>query len=163
MSSKSSRERLPFEPRQNKKKISKKAPAAPDKNNSNQPRNSAYDGNNASVSAIPDHVSTRMVRRMAVFSGIPTGMGIFSFFIFYLIVTQEWLKVPNSAVVLVSMALFGLGVLGLSYGLLSTSWDEGRIGSWWGWQEFKLNLGRMTSAWKSARQEALEKKAINDD
>jgi hypothetical protein len=104
-----------------------------------------------------------MIKRMAYFSGIPTGMGIFSFFIFYLIVKQEWLEVPNSAVVLVSMGLFGLGVLGLSYGILSTSWDEGREGDLWGWQEFKVNFGRMTSAWTSARKETLAKKRPTDN
>ena len=163
MSSKSSRERLPFEPRQKKQKISKKPPSTPEKNTGTKTINSAYDSKNASLSAIPDSVSNRMVRRMGVFSGIPTGMGILSFFIFYFVTTQEWLKVPNSAVAIISMGLFGLGVVGLSYGILSTSWDEGRIGGWWGWQEFRINLGRMASAWKSARQEALEKKTINDD
>ena len=158
MSSKSSRERLPFEPQQKKKKISKKSPSTPEKNSGTQKINSAYDSKNASLSAIPDSVSNRMIRRMAIFSGIPTGTGIFSFFLFYLITTQEWLKVPNSAVVFVSMGLFGLGVVGLTYGILSASWDEGRIGDWWGWQEFKVNLDRITSAWKSARKEALEKK-----
>ena len=163
MSSKSSRERLPFEPQQKKKKISKKSPSSPENNSATQRINSAYDSKNASLSAIPDSVSNRMVRRMAIFSGIPTGMGIFSFFIFYLITTQKWFNVPNSAVVFVSMGLFGLGVVGLTYGILSASWDEGRIGNWWGWQEFKTNLGRTMSAWKSARQEALEKKTINNE
>jgi hypothetical protein len=162
MSSELSRERLPFEPRQKKKKNAKKTVDVPE-NNSVSPSksvksNSAYDSNNASLSAIPEEVSSRMVKRMAYFSGIPTGMGIFSFFIFYLIVKQEWLEVPNSAVVLVSMGLFGLGVLGLTYGILSTSWDEGRVGGLWGWNEFKVNFGRMTSAWRSARKETLEKK-----
>ena len=107
----------------------------------------------ASLDQIPEVVSKRMVRRMALFSGIPTGLGILSFFIFYVIVTQGWLEVPTSIVVLFSMGLFGLGVLGLSYGILSTSWDEDRIGTWWGWSEFTVNFSRMTSAWKSAKKE----------
>jgi hypothetical protein len=55
-------------------------------------------------------------------------------------------------VVLVSMGFFGLGVLGLSYGVLSASWDEEIPGTKLGWQEFTTNLGRMTSAWRSAGQ-----------
>lgn len=161
MPSESSRESLPFEPRQKKKKVEKK----PVETTANKPatstkvkKASAYDKDNASLSAIPEEVSKRMVKRMAIFSGIPTGMGISSFFLFYLIVKQEWFKVPNSAVLLVSMGLFGLGVLGLTYGILSTSWDKGRDGGIWGWEEFKVNFSRMLSAWKSARQESLEKK-----
>jgi len=52
----------------------------------------------------------------------------------------------------VSMGFFGLGVLGLSYGVLSASWDEEIPGSKLGWREFTTNWGRMTSAWRSARQ-----------
>lgn len=95
---------------------------------------------------------------MAVFSGIPTGLGVFSFFAFYVVVTQKWLKVPNTAVLLITMGLFGLGVLGLSYGVLSTSWDEEREGTWWGWSDFTINFRRLTSAWRNARQESINNK-----
>ena len=91
---------------------------------------------------------------MAIFSGIPTAMGISSFIIFYLIVSQEWFEIPNTAVLLVSMGLFGLGVLGLSYGILSTSWDEYTTGSLWGWEQFTVNFGRVTSAWRNSRQKS---------
>ena len=59
--------------------------------------------------------------------------------------------------VLVLLGLFGLGVLGLSYGILSTSWDEDRVGTWWGWSDFVVNFGRLTSAWKDAKQKSLDK------
>ncbi|NJL83079.1 MAG: DUF3464 family protein [Chloroflexaceae bacterium] len=143
------RDRLPFEPRSKKKKPSKKpvleGPA---------PSNSAYSDENAQLSAIPESVSQRMICRMALFAGIPTALGISSFVIFYWVVSHHWLKVPTSAVVLVSMGLFGLGVLGLSYGILSASWDENRVGGWWGAAEFKRNLGRTFDAWRAARTEA---------
>ncbi|MDW8463816.1 MAG: PAM68 family protein [Geminocystis sp.] len=64
---------------------------------------------------------------------------------------------PNTAVLLVTLGLFGLGVLGLSYGIFSASWDEDRVGSWWGWSEFKLNFGRFVSAWREHRQKAVNK------
>jgi hypothetical protein len=152
MPSESSPEKLPFEPRQKKKK------ATPEKLQPTQVKqyreNSAYDKKKAGLSAIPDAVSKRMITRMMAFSGIPTFFGVSSFFIFYLIVTNELFKVPPSAVVLVSMGFFGLGVVGLSYGILSASWDENEAGSFWGFSEFKLNFTRMTSAWQSARKEA---------
>jgi len=156
MSSESSRAKIPFEPRKKKPKAAKKANQTP-KATKQYSENSAYNPKNASLSAIPEVVSQRMIRRMAAFSGIPTALGISSFVVFYWIVSHQWFKVPTPIVVAVTMGLFGLGVLGLSYGILSTCWDENRTGGWWGWQEFRANFGRMTGAWKAARQEARQK------
>lgn len=157
MPSSSNRNSLPFEPKKNKKVVKKATNTPINKSETKSQKN--YQGNkkNASLREIPEVVSQRMIRRMAIFSGIPTGLGIFSFFAFYLVVKQEWFKVPNTAVLLVSMGLLGLGVLGLSYGILSTSWDEERVGTWWGWSDFTLNFSRMTSAWRNPRQESINK------
>jgi len=147
---------LPFEPKKSKnKKVNEKSISQPTETQRSKPESKVAKSKNSSNSlqGIPEEVSKRMIRRMAIFSGIPTGMGILSFFVFYAIVSQEWFKIPNTAVLLVSMGLFGLGVLGLSYGLLSTSWDEERVGSLWGWEEFTVNFGRLTSAWRKSRQE----------
>ena len=165
MPSPDNRNSLPFEPKKSKK--TKKAPkqtqtktttsVTPQKNTVKPTKSvkSTKKGNDcqngSSLKEIPEVVSKRMVRRMALFSGIPTGLGIFSFIAFYVVVTQGWFKVPNTAVLLCSAGLFGLGVLGLSYSVLSTSWDEERVGTWWGWSEFTLNFGRLTSAWKNSK------------
>lgn len=110
--------------------------------------------NRSAFAGIPDRVSQRMIRRIALFSGIPTALGMSSFVIAYWIVSHGWFELPTSVVLLVSLGLFGLGVFGLSYGLFSTSWDEQHPGSWWGWQEFKQNFGRTASGWRSAKKEA---------
>lgn len=147
------RTNLPFEPARKRKKKPKTAPtAATESQAKSQPSEQEKRKAQASLAAIPDDVSRRMVRRMAFFSGIPTSLGILSFFVFYWIVTQELLELPPYTVVLVSMGFFGLGVLGLSYGLISASWDEGRNGTWFGWEEFTTNIKRLISAWRSARQ-----------
>lgn len=161
MSSEPKRERLPFEPRQKKKKAVKSAPVAP-ATAATAPvavTKPAVKANKIAKqnSNIPEAVSKRMLRRMAVFSGIPTGLALSSFFIFYFIVINKWLEIPTTAVVLTTFGLFGLGVVGLSYGLISASWDESRVGSKLGWEEFTLNLGRMTSAWRSAKREVKSK------
>lgn len=143
MTSPPPRQRLPFEPKQTKKKL--KAPPG-------QPEAPPFSQRSqADLQAIPDAVSKRMVKRMALFSGIPTGLGMMSFVIFYWIVSHDWLEIPTYFVFAISLGLFGLGVLGLSYGIFSTSWDEGTSGHWWGWQEFKLNFGRTVKAWRSER------------
>jgi hypothetical protein len=148
-------QRLPFEPRQKRKKTAKNKPepvpsnTAPKKDK--QEKDKSTPATRESM-AIPEVVSKRMVGRMALLCGLPTALGVATLFVSYLLVTNVGLKLPNIAVVLVSMGFFGLGVLGLSYGVLSASWDEDVPGTKLGWQEFTTNLGRMTSAWRSAGQ-----------
>jgi hypothetical protein len=155
----SSGDRLPFEPRQKRKKNVKAKPEpAPDKTTASKeaatasPKKDKPKAASRESMAIPDVVSKRMVRRMALLCGIPTVLGIATFFVSYFLVTKFGLKLPNVAVVLVSMGFFGLGVLGLSYGVISASWDEDAPGTTLGWQEFTTNWGRLTSAWRSAGQ-----------
>jgi hypothetical protein len=166
-----SRDRLPFEPTKSRKKPEKKVAAAPDKPEKAKPekksdsKKSGSKSTNKKVAAtakgdrvqnaatsmsIPDTVSRRMVRRMALFCGIPSALGISTFFVSYFVITHDLVALPNAAVVLISMGFFGLGVIGLSYGVLSASWDEAITGSALGWSEFTTNLGRMTEAWRSA-------------
>jgi hypothetical protein len=90
-----------------------------------------------------------MMRRMALFCGVPTTLGMLTFVVSYIIVSHEWLKLPNYAVLIISLSWFGLGFLGLSYGVLSASWEEEVPGSLLGLQEFGTNWKRMTSAWRS--------------
>jgi hypothetical protein len=71
-----------------------------------------------------------------------------------LVVSKGLFDLPNTAVLLVSMGCFGLGVLGLSYGVLSASWDEEVSGSTLGWEEFNTNFGRMREAWRAAKSKS---------
>jgi hypothetical protein len=155
--------RLPFEPSKKRqkpeknttKKSGKQAPVSK-KSENKLPETAKTSESKAPLTkaemAVPKVVSDRMARRMALFCGVPTALGMVTFVASYLVISHGWLKVPNVAVVLVSMGFFGLGVLGLSYGVLSASWDEEILGSKLGWQEFKTNWGRMTSAWRSTKQ-----------
>ncbi|NCJ05102.1 DUF3464 family protein [Synechococcales cyanobacterium C] len=101
--------------------------------------------------SIPEAVSQRMVKRMMLFCGLPTFLGLATFPLSYLVVSQGWVELPNVAVLLVSMGGFGLGVLGLSYGALSASWDEEVSGSALGWSEFRTNFGRVLESWRESR------------
>ncbi|MFB2837076.1 PAM68 family protein [Floridanema evergladense] len=140
----SGKERLPFEPKKNRKKTPKKPPVKAVEAKSQAPTNTL----SKEQTAIPAAVSERMLRRIGLFSGVPTVFGISTFIISYFVITHGWFQLPNSAVVLVSMGFFGLSVLGLSYGAISASWDEDRPGSLFGWQEFTTNFGRLREAWR---------------
>jgi hypothetical protein len=158
----SQRDRLPFEPAKKRQKPPKKTPApveTADKNRQKTPALAETADKNRKKTpvskeemAIPAAVSQRMARRMAFFCGIPTALGMSTFVASYIILTNAWFDLPNIAVVLVSMGFFGLGVLGLTYGVLSSSWDQETPGSLWGFQEFTTNWGRMTAAWRASRQ-----------
>ena len=161
--------RLPFEPSKKRQKPAKKAsqpsetikksekkPQNPQKLVSKSPEPDKKSEKTPRLTkeelAVPKVVSDRMARRMALFCGVPTALGIATFVASYIVVSHGWFKPPNVAVVLVSMGFLGLGVLGLSYGVISASWDEETIGSKLGWREFTTNWGRLVSAWRSSRQ-----------
>ncbi|NJK75911.1 MAG: DUF3464 family protein [Microcoleus sp. SU_5_6] len=162
MSSEPPRQRLPFEPAANRKKNPKKPPETPASavKTDEKPQAQTTGTKPAQTSgtkqsqSIPEVVSKRMISRIALFCGVPTFLGVATFFVSYLVVTKGLFELPNTAVLLVSMGCFGLGVLGLSYGVLSASWDEEISGSSLGWQEFTTNFGRMRQAWRDAKSKS---------
>jgi hypothetical protein len=149
------RKPMPFEPVSRKaadsdmKKSEAKKPAAKQPvakmAGSDRPRTSRAP---REESGIPEVVSRRMMKRMALFSGVPSFFGMSTFIISYWIVSQDIFALPTYAVLLVSLGWFGLGVVGLTYGVLSASWEEESVGSKLGIEEFKVNWGRMTETWK---------------
>lgn len=160
-------ERLPFEPGKGKKKKSTPQAAAPaiaakgDRppiKKSPKPRPASLE-----ETRIPDVVSQRMVRRMAIFSGVPSVLGMLTFVLSYVVITQDLYDLPNAAVVGTSLGFLVLGGLGLSYGLLSASWTEEDVGSLLGTEQFPTNFGRMREAWKGARQASLAKRRAEAD
>lgn len=158
-SEESQRDRLPFEPSKKRQKPTKVKPTSAAETIKKAEKSPALkDAKKLTKEeiAIPKVVSVRMARRMAVFSGTPTFLGVATFFVSYLVVTQGGYKLPNAAVLLTSMGFFGLGVIGITYGILSASWDENAVGSKLGWQEFKVNWGRMVSAWRDTRKKKTE-------
>ncbi|WP_413160771.1 PAM68 family protein [Capilliphycus salinus ALCB114379] len=170
MSSERPRQSLPFEPKKSRKKASK-AESQPAREPANDTparetrksaeKKTAKPSNRKPATreeaAIPEIVSQRMLFRMAILSGVPLFMAISIFVASYFIVINEVFVLPNTAVLLASLGCFGLSVLGLSYGIFSTSWDEDQAGTVVGWQEFKLNIGRTVQAWKEARRESRAK------
>lgn len=152
MPSDSQRGRLPFEPRNNNKK---EKPAKTTPATTVKPKRYGTSRNsrpNSNLSAIPDVVSKRMGRRMAIFCGIPSALGMLSLLVFYWLKVNKVVELPPYLAFAVSFGFLGLGVLGLSYGLFSSSWDEERAGSTLGGDEFKLNLGRTRDAWKASKK-----------
>ncbi|WP_392533966.1 PAM68 family protein [Nostoc sp. C117] len=148
----SERNSLPFEPNKKRQKPPKnqtKSVAKAQKSVNQSDKQRSY---TKEEMAIPKVVSQRMVRRVAGFCGIPTALGILTLIVSYLLAIYSDIKLPPIAVLLVNMGLFGLGVLGITYGVLSASWDEEKGGSLLGVGEFSTNWGRMVGAWRETRQ-----------
>jgi hypothetical protein len=152
----SKRKPKPFEPKstQVEKKPTKKSAPAKATVKAASASGKSHSKSRARAEGIPEVVSRRMVRRIALFCGIPTALGMSTFLISYLVVSNDWLKLPTYAVLLVSLGWFGLGVIGVSYGVLSASWDEDVSGSRLGFSEFRTNWGRMTEAWRANKEQS---------
>ncbi len=106
---------------------------------------------NNSSSGIPKYVADRMARRIFFTTGIPTILGMSVFVISYIIVTRNIAEIAPSATIAISALFFLLGLAGLSYGILSASWDK-EPGSLLGIENIPLNIKRAKAAFKPATQ-----------
>jgi predicted phage tail protein len=150
MSAEDQRSQLPFEPKKRLKSAkSQNKPIVKQEAEKQVNKKQTY---TKEEMAIPKIVSQRMIRRVAGFCGVPTILGIVTLVASYLLAVYAQIKLPAIAVLLVNMGLFGLGVLGITYGVLSASWDEERVGGLVGLSEFSTNWGRMVEVWRETRQ-----------
>ena len=108
-------------------------------------------------SGIPKYVADRMARRIFFTAGIPTVMGMSVFIVSYIIVTRNIAEIPPSSTIAISALFFLLGLAGLSFGILSASWDK-EPGSLFGIENIPMNIKRAKAAFKPASQNFDENK-----
>ena len=106
---------------------------------------------------IPKYVADRMAKRIFIAAGIPTIMGMSVFVVSYIIVTRNIAEIPPSSTIAISALFFLLGLGGLSFGILSASWDK-EPGSFFGIENIPLNIERAKAAFRPASQNFEEKK-----
>ena len=99
-------------------------------------------------SFIPEAVANRMARRVALTTGLPTICGMSVFVISYLLITKGIAEVSPSLTLTISALFFFLGLVGLSFGILSASWDNAP-GTLLGIENIGPNINRIRSAFKS--------------
>jgi hypothetical protein len=100
---------------------------------------------------IPAAVANRMARRIAIATGVPSVLGMAVFVASYVLVSRDILAIPTVATLAASGGCFLLGLLGLSYGVLSASWEEAP-GSRLGGEQIRLNLRRVSASLKAMRE-----------
>ena len=106
---------------------------------------------------IPKYVADRMAKRIFFTAGIPTIMGMSVFVVSYIIVTRNIAEIPPSSTIAISALFFLLGLGGLSFGILSASWDKDP-GSFFGIENIPINIERAKAAFRPASQNFEEKK-----
>ncbi len=99
-------------------------------------------------SNIPKYVANRMARRIAFTTGIPTLSGMGVFIGSYFLISKGIAEISPSLTLVTSAICFLLGLIGLSYGILSASWDF-NPGSFLGFENIKPNINRMKDAFKN--------------
>ncbi|KXZ53908.1 hypothetical protein GPECTOR_6g826 [Gonium pectorale] len=121
------------EPKKEQAKRTEQAPEAVEVPRAAPPRARAY-------RETPQVVVDRMFRRILIFTGIPvfTGMALFPLF-YWLRVVQD-IEYPLWIVYIAQVLTFGGGLVGITYGALSASWDPSREGSALGFTEVQANL-----------------------
>lgn len=104
---------------------------------------------------IPELVSNRMLQRMIPFFLLPVVAGIGAFVYFFVLAKRYETGFEPGMVALVTQAPFGLSLFGITYAILSASWDPEIEGSALGLTEIKQNLGSILEGLRrsSERQE----------
>ena len=89
-----------------------------------------------------------MAKRIAITTGLPTFSGMGVFVVSYLVVSKGIADIPPALTLLTSAVCFLAGLLGLSYGILSASW-ENKAGSFLGIENIRPNIVRVKDAFRS--------------
>jgi len=106
--------------------------------------------NTSKTSGIPKYVANRMARRIAITTGIPTLSGMGVFIGSYFLISKGIAEISPTVTLVSSAMCFFFGLLGLSYGILSASWDP-TPGSFLGIENIKPNINRMKDAFKTSK------------
>tara|TARA_B100000965_G_scaffold405017_1_gene437557 strand:- start:304 stop:744 length:441 start_codon:yes stop_codon:yes gene_type:complete len=106
--------------------------------------------NTSKSSGIPKYVANRMARRIAFTTGIPTISGMGVFIGSYFLISKGIAEISPTVTLVSSAICFLFGLLGLSYGILSASWDF-NPGSFLGYENIKPNINRIKDAFKSSK------------
>lgn len=128
-----------FGPSPKKVKKSKKSRKNYDSEDEDEEDSEDEEDDDREEGVIPEIVTNRMINRMGLSVGIPLFVGLLFFPFFYYLKVGLKIDIPTWVPFIISFIFFGTALLGVSYGIVSASWDPLREGSLLGWNEAKKN------------------------
>ncbi|KAG5188670.1 hypothetical protein JKP88DRAFT_234176 [Tribonema minus] len=110
---------------------------------------------NPDAGVIPDLVANRMLARMIPFFVLPVLAGVGVFVYFFVLAKRYDTSFQPGMVAFATQAPFAISLVGITYAILSASWDPEREGSALGFDEFRSNAGAILEGLRrsSERQE----------
>jgi hypothetical protein len=111
---------------------------------------------------IPEKVAQRMGKRMLPFVGLPLFLGMGTFVGFWYFATYKNMEFQPAAVATTTVSLLVVGLLGITYSVLSASWDPDREGDFFGADEFKQNMENIKAGLSRSRDNAVLRDKIAD-
>lgn len=115
----------------------------------------SYVQSDPDAAVIPEQVAQRMGARMLPFVGIPL-FGVMGVFIaFWYLATYQNMEFQPALVAFSTIGVLGVSLLGITYSVMSASWDPETEGSLLGIDEFKTNLGNIQDGLKRTRENAI--------
>lgn len=107
------------------------------------------------AAVIPEQVAQRMGSRMLPFVGVPLFGVMGTFVVFWYLATYKNLEFQPALVAFSTIGVLGVSLLGITYSVMSASWDPEVDGSLLGIDEFKTNLGNIQDGLKRTRENAI--------
>jgi len=114
------------------------------------------------AAVIPEKVAQRMGKRLLPFVGVPLigGMGLFVGF--WYMATYQDMEFQPALVAASTIGLLAIGLVGITYSIMSASWDEDREGSFLGTDEFSKNVDNIKEGLSRSRENAFLRDRMND-
>jgi len=115
-----------------------------------------------SAAVIPEKVAQRMGKRMIPFVGVPLFGVLGTFVAFWYFTVYGELELQPTIVAYSTIAVLGFGLFGITYSVMSASWDPEEEGSSLGVDEFKTNLDNIKEGLQRSRQNAMLRDRMRD-
>lgn len=107
------------------------------------------------AASIPEKVALRMGSRMLSFVGIPLFGGMAAFVGFWYISTYKNVEIEPIVVAITTITLLVAGLAGITYSVMSASWDPDEDGSAVGIDEFKSNVESIKDGLARSKENAI--------
>lgn len=107
------------------------------------------------AAVIPEKVAQRMGKRMLPFVGVPLFGAMGSFVGFWYMATYRDMEFQPALVATSTIVLLVVGLVGITYSIMSASWDPDREGSFLGLDEFSKNVENIKTGLSRSRENAI--------